>query len=136
MATLVCPVQRTRHGSQGTFGQWLDAVDGLEEQHAFLDIGGELQEREELRDARACDTESARRVGLVAELTAADRLGDLVGEREHDGHTCRTTYGCPRRWRLGDELPAMATLNAMVSRDRAGDALLTGSGLPDDQDMA
>jgi len=73
-APLLRPALVPNDHSQGVLGhRRLDAVDALEVKDLLLDVGGQQQQVEELRDARAGEAELACHVGPVAVVAAVDR---------------------------------------------------------------
>lgn len=96
---LVLPPLELHHRPQRPLAQRLDPVDGLEVEDAFLQVGSEHQEVEELGDPRPGETELAGEVGAVAEVATVDLGLESMSERQHLGDARRAAQpGWALQW--------------------------------------
>jgi len=83
------PTSPHGHRPERPLGHRLGAVDGFEGQHLLLEVGGQHEQVEELRDPRSREPQLARQGGLVGHQPAFDGGLQVVRERELAGQPWR-----------------------------------------------
>ena len=84
-SALAGPIGGARKPPKSSLAEGLGAINGFEEEDAFLDVGGQQCQIEELGDVGADEAEAAGEVGAVLKVAAIDGGLESVSKGEHAG---------------------------------------------------